>query len=88
MFVDLQLVLIHDTNVIICFSFATLTGLNPLKNSLTLNPIVCLFNPEVWQQSVEAGVHRGSPRSIGGVGLQGEVQQEARDRGLSAPRLV
>lgn len=36
------------------------------------------FVPEVWQQPVEARVHCRSARGVGGVGLQGQVQQEAR----------
>lgn len=88
--VNLKPVLISETNRTQHFSYATLTGLNPLKTQLdssTLTPF-CLPIPEVWQQSVEARVHRGFTWSIGGVGLQGKVQQEACDRGTPAPLLV
>lgn len=36
------------------------------------------FVPEVWQQPVEARVHRRSAGGVGGVGLQGQVEQETR----------
>lgn len=66
-----------------------LTGLNPAGNAnmfchIALRPhsVSQLSIPEVWQQPVQARVHGRSARSIGGVGFQGEVQQETRHWGI------
>lgn len=42
--------------------------------------------PEVREQPIEARVHSGSARGVGGLGLQGQVEQETRHRGTKHRR--
>lgn len=69
----------------------SLIGLNPPGNAtmscnITLRPhsVPQLSIPEIWQQSVEARVHRWSARSVSGVGFQGKVEQKTRNRGIDS----